>query len=145
MFRPNETANDLFRRLHNRSFDLRSKPDRVEPIPFGNAVEVQCPPFDLSEVVCTRYCTSCKYIVIMCYLLCYHPVYTGDGGQFCVTVRRWISSSHFHWYAQQSRTHSTFRQPKTLTQFEPCRWKFTQCTVAKSSESDAYNSVSNAL
>jgi hypothetical protein len=50
MFRPNETANDLFRRLHNRSFDLRSKPDRVEQIPFGNAVEVQCPPFDLSEV-----------------------------------------------------------------------------------------------
>lgn len=54
MFKPSETANDLFRRLHNRSFDLRSKPDRVEQLPFGIAVDVQCAASDISEVSLTR-------------------------------------------------------------------------------------------
>jgi hypothetical protein len=39
----------------------------------------------------------------------------------------------------------TFGQSKALTQFKPCRWKLTQCTIAKSSKSDAYNSVPDAL
>lgn len=50
MFRPNETANDLFRRLHNRAFDLRVRPDRVEQLMFGTAVEVQMKAMEMSEV-----------------------------------------------------------------------------------------------
>jgi hypothetical protein len=50
MFRPNETANDLFRRLNNRAFDLRVRPDRFEQVMFGSAIEVQTNSAELSEV-----------------------------------------------------------------------------------------------
>ena len=50
MFKPSETANDLFRRLNNRAFNLRTRPDRMEQLLFGSTVEVQMNTPEISEV-----------------------------------------------------------------------------------------------
>mmetsp|Transcript_58679 Transcript_58679/g.115382 ORF Transcript_58679/g.115382 Transcript_58679/m.115382 type:complete len:220 (-) Transcript_58679:42-701(-) len=51
MFKPSETANDLFRRLNNRAFNLRTRPDRMEQLLFGSTVEVQMNTPEISEFV----------------------------------------------------------------------------------------------
>ena len=50
MFKPNETANDLFRRLNNEVFELRLNQDRIEKIQFGSAIEVQAHCSEMTEV-----------------------------------------------------------------------------------------------
>ena len=54
MFRPSESANDLFRRLNNRAFELRVRSDKIEHVMFGSTVEVQSSPSDISEVQYTK-------------------------------------------------------------------------------------------
>ncbi|KAJ1410187.1 hypothetical protein B484DRAFT_435887 [Ochromonadaceae sp. CCMP2298] len=51
MFKPSESANDLFRRLNNQAFDFRVRPDRCERLVFGDILEVQAQPADIPEVV----------------------------------------------------------------------------------------------
>jgi len=59
MFRPSETANDLFRRLHNSNqvqFNLRITPSRYEQLSFGSIIEVQASLEELPQVSYT-YCS----------------------------------------------------------------------------------------
>lgn len=50
MFRADETAGDLFRRLCNAPFEMHVSPDKSEKFLFGETVELQVPPSELCEV-----------------------------------------------------------------------------------------------
>jgi hypothetical protein len=50
MYRPSETANDLFRRLSSSFFDVRVSGENYERVQFGDKVEVQAARGDVTEV-----------------------------------------------------------------------------------------------
>ena len=50
MFKADENANELFRRLNLQSFDFKVDRNTVEKLKFGDLIEVQAVPGDISEV-----------------------------------------------------------------------------------------------
>lgn len=56
MFQPNETANDLFRRINSNnnihnSFNIQLKSDKIEKLSFGDIIEIQGFQSELPQVL----------------------------------------------------------------------------------------------
>lgn len=58
MFKPSETANDLFRRLNNDVFELRLSQEKTEKLQFGSTIEVQAQSAEITEVQLFTFCCS---------------------------------------------------------------------------------------